>query len=167
MTTVPGLDPAVEAAAIEAVATAICPGQYCEAHSECREDAERAVAAALPHLRAQTAYEIDAIADPLEAQLGGYLAARGHSLSTAALSGTGRLRSQAEYVLGEARELRDAVDDAARQRPDVGDDSAGWWPHARHELADVVLAAAVLARYLDTTVEQCIAEKTEADRGRG
>jgi hypothetical protein len=31
--------------AIEAVATALCPGTYCEAHSECRDDAERALAA--------------------------------------------------------------------------------------------------------------------------
>jgi hypothetical protein len=41
--------------------------------------------------------------------------------------------------------------------------------HVRHEIADVVLAATTLAGMLpgDVTVEACIAEKTEADRGRG
>jgi hypothetical protein len=39
----------------------------------------------------------------------------------------------------------------------------------RHEIADVVLAATTLAGMLpgDVTVEACIDEKTEADRGRG
>lgn len=101
----------------------------------------------------------------MDSLLTGYLAARGHALSTAALHGTDRFRSQAAYVLGEARELRDAVTDAAREQPT--DMDGVWWQHARHELADVVLSAAVLARYLRTTVETCIAEKTEADRGRG
>lgn len=105
-------------------------------------------------------------ASALETQLAHYLTDRGHTLSFAELSGPDRLRSQAEYVLGEARELRDAVSDATRERPDMAD-SGGWWLHARHELADVVLSAAVLARYLGTSVEACIAEKTEADRGRG
>lgn len=101
----------------------------------------------------------------LESQLALYLTARGHTLSFAALRGPDRLRSQAAYVLGEARELREPVTDAARERPAVLD--GPWWEHARHELADVVLSATVLARYLGTTVEACIAEKTEADRGRG
>jgi hypothetical protein len=37
----------------------------------------------------------------------------------------------------------------------------------RHEIADVTLAAVTLANLLGVTVEACIAEKTEADRGRG
>lgn len=111
-----------------------------------------------------TAQAAVAAAD-LESQLARYLDARGHTLSFAALRGPDRLRSQAAYVLGEARELRDAVTDAARER--AADLDGVWWEHARHELADVVLSAAVLARYLHTTVETCIAEKTEADRDRG
>jgi hypothetical protein len=97
-----------------------------------------------------------------------YLAVREHTLSTAHLTGREQLEAEAEYVYGEARELRDAVLDwVARDEPW---DAAGVFEtHIRHELADHVLSAATLANMLpgDVTIEACIAEKTEADRGRG
>ena len=36
-----------------------------------------------------------------------------------------------------------------------------------HEIADVALSAAVVAAHYEITVEECIALKTEFDRGRG
>lgn len=101
-----------------------------------------------------------------------YLTTRQHTLSTAHLSGFDQLLAEADYVFGEARELRDAVrelallhDGSLRTEPE----RAVLWTHVRHEIADVVLAATTLAGMLpgDVTVEACIAEKTEADRGRG
>lgn len=89
-----------------------------------------------------------------------YLAVREHTLSTAGMTDIELLLTQAEYVLGEAKELRDAVADLA-----VGDSYV--WRAVRHEVADVVLATTTLAGFLHVTVEGCIAEKTAADRGRG
>jgi phosphoribosyl-ATP pyrophosphohydrolase len=59
-----------------------------------------------------------------------------------------------EKVIGEATELVEAIAE--------GDEA-----HIHHELADVVLACAVVARQYGTTVESCIAEKTELDANRG
>jgi NTP pyrophosphatase (non-canonical NTP hydrolase) len=103
-----------------------------------------------------------------------YFAERGHTPSTERLFDLGRrVESQARYALGEAHELVTA---------------AHWYGNAllcapgaelapaevenrlravRLEVADVVIATATLAAYLGTTVEACIAEKTEADRDRG
>lgn len=86
-----------------------------------------------------------AVPDPtVEARLDRYLEARGIPLP----------KGTVKYVLGEAKELVEAHK--------IGD---GWGVEL--ELADVVLACAVLARQLGTTVEDCIAAKTEHDRGRG
>ncbi len=81
------------------------------------------------------------------------------------------LCAQAAYVEGEARELHKAADMLATEldSPEPGD--ADWIEDrrraARHEVADVVLSAVTLANILGVTVEDCIDEKTEADRGRG
>lgn len=58
---VPTPDVDIPVEAIEAAAIAICPGEYCEGHDDCRIDAERALAAAMPHLRAQIADQIEAL----------------------------------------------------------------------------------------------------------
>lgn len=65
------------------------------------------------------------------------------------------IEDQAKYVVAEALELYEAV--------------LSGFPSAavRLEIADVALAVALCARVAWTTVEECIAEKTEADRGRG
>jgi NTP pyrophosphatase (non-canonical NTP hydrolase) len=95
-----------------------------------------------------------------------YLAIRGHTLSTAHLTGAEQLVAEARYVLGEAGELRDAVavywHAALEAKVDEGHRS-----DVRAEIADVVLSATALAGFLGVSVEECIAEKTEADRGRG
>lgn len=91
-----------------------------------------------------------------------YLGARQHTIRSKTPA------EQARYVHGEALELVEAVDDLADRMPSArrsGKTAA--LAHARHEIADVVLAAVTLASMLGVTVEQCIAEKTEADRGRG
>jgi len=97
-----------------------------------------------------------------------YLTERQHTINTAHLPYLQKIRAEADYVHGESEELRDAVlayVDALNgwSGPTVEEALA----HVRHELADVVLAATVLAGFLGTTVEACIAEKTERDRGRG
>jgi NTP pyrophosphatase (non-canonical NTP hydrolase) len=97
----------------------------------------------------------------LAEQLENYLTVRQHTLSTAHLSGADQFIAEAEYILGEAQELLDAVNDLFM--PATVDVMAC----VRHELADVVLAATCLAGMFGVTVEDCIAEKTEADRGRG
>jgi hypothetical protein len=90
-----------------------------------------------------------------------YLEVRRHTLSTAGLTGDLRLLAQAHYVRDEADELVDAVEDLfAPANVDVME-------CVRHEIADVVLAAVTLANIVGVTVEACIVEKTEADRGRG
>jgi hypothetical protein len=97
----------------------------------------------------------------LEALLTNYLALRQKELSYAALPPAERLKAQADYVRREAQELVDGVTDWIAGHPD------GLRP-VRLETGDVALAVTTFARYLDdVTVEDCIAEKTEADRGRG
>lgn len=104
-----------------------------------------------------------------------YLKVREHTLSTAAIVTLDRFVEQARYVLGEAGELRYAVRDyvLALDAAQFEDDPAAFavdeLQHVRHEIADVVLAATALAGMLPggVTVERCIDEKTEADRGRG
>lgn len=93
-----------------------------------------------------------------------YLEVRQHTPSTAGLPLDEKLIAQARYVLCETWELLDAVEGLA-----VVDRlaQAGARAGVRHEIADVVISATVLAGYLGTSVEACIAEKTEADRGRG
>lgn len=111
----------------------------------------------------------------LAAALARYLEVRQHTLSTAHLTGLDQLVAEARYVRGEATELRDAVDDyvAARNfaqfEADPESFGVGELRDVRYEIADVVLAATCLAGMLpgDVTVEACIAEKTEHDRGRG
>lgn len=93
----------------------------------------------------------------LEDRLVNYLTVRNHTLTTAHLSGKPQLVAEAKYVQGEANELVEA----AEALP------LGGYLKVRREIADVVLAATTMARYLGTTVEACIEEKTEADRGRG
>lgn len=83
-----------------------------------------------------------------------YLAARGHTLSTAHLTGWVRVSRQAKYVAGEVAELMEAVG--------IGDPDK-----VRAELADCVLALTFLADALHTTPERCIDYKTELDAGRG
>jgi len=100
-----------------------------------------------------------------------YLTVRQHTLSTAHLTGVVQLQAEAAYVLGEARELQGAIDALALgMAAGVSDGALALiWEHVRHEIADVALAVTTLAGFLpgDVTVEGCIAEKTEADRGRG
>ena len=97
----------------------------------------------------------------LAEKLANYLMVREHTLSTAHLSGATKIIAEAEYVHGEAKELLDAVNDLyAPANVDVME-------CVRHEIADVVLATTCLAGYLGVTIEDCIAEKTEHDRGRG
>ena len=89
-----------------------------------------------------------------------YLAARQHTLSTDGMDRDAAIEAQALYVLGEASELHAACKHG----------TGGWGGTARHwrcEIADVVLATVSLANILGVTVEDCIAEKTEEDRGRG
>jgi len=107
-------------------------------------------------------------AQDLASQLGQYLEARQLTLSTSPLTSAEQLLAGAEYVLGEAVELRDAVV-ALVQAQEEGEATAEHVRNVRHEIADVALADAVLAGMLPgtVTVEACIAEKTEADRGRG
>jgi NTP pyrophosphatase (non-canonical NTP hydrolase) len=101
--------------------------------------------------------------------LANYLTVRQHTLSTAHLTGADQLRSEAEYVRGEARELVGEVAVLCDRLGRGGAREATALKRVRHELADVVLAATALAGMLPggATVEDCIAEKTEADRGRG
>jgi hypothetical protein len=89
-----------------------------------------------------------------------YLAARGLTISTAGKPFMTAMAGQATYVLSEAKELYDAVSDLfATANVDMAE-------CIRHEIADVVLATVTLANIMCVTVEDCIAEKTEADRGR-
>lgn len=92
-----------------------------------------------------------------------YLAVRQHTLSTDGMDYDEAIVAQAEYVLGEAAELFVAV---KRQEVNTFTPGQTAW-HTRHEIADVVLATVTLANLLGVTVEDCIDEKTEADRGRG
>lgn len=96
----------------------------------------------------------------LAAQQANYLAVRQHTLSTDGMEHEAAIEAQALYVLGEAAELHVACKHST-------DGWGGTAKHWRHEIADVVLATVTLANILGVTVEDCIAEKTEADRGRG
>jgi NTP pyrophosphatase (non-canonical NTP hydrolase) len=104
-------------------------------------------------LRTITAGEGQQQVNDLATLQAGYLAARQHTVNQDTPCG------QAAYVLGEAAELA-----VACKRADALN---GWPAFVRHEIADVVLAVVTLANMLDLTVEDCIAEKTEHDRGRG
>ena len=104
-------------------------------------------------------------AENIESLLANYLTVRGKVLRHAALPPAEAITAQADYVCGEAEELTQAAWTVRQLGNDPKDECT--WRSVRLELADVVLAATVLARYLDTTVEACIEEKTEADRGRG
>lgn len=94
-----------------------------------------------------------------------YLDERRHTLSTEHLTGSARVVAQARYVKGEASELVAAAEwlQVAVELPEIGDALR----EVRHEIADTVISATITARTLDVTVEDCIAEKTAADRGRG
>jgi NTP pyrophosphatase (non-canonical NTP hydrolase) len=104
----------------------------------------------------------------LAGQLARYLEARQLTLSTSQLPGIEQLLAGAAYVLGEADELHRAVL-ALSEAHDRGEVTAEHLRNVRHEIADVTLADAVVAGMMPgtVTVEACIAEKTEADRGRG
>jgi NTP pyrophosphatase (non-canonical NTP hydrolase) len=104
----------------------------------------------------------------LAGQLARYLEARQLTISTEHLTGVEQLLTGAKYVLGEAIELHDAVV-ALAEAHERGEVTAEHLRNVRHEIADVTLADAVLAGMMPgtITVEACIAEKTEADRGRG
>lgn len=116
----------------------------------------------------------------LAEQLERYLTVRQHTLSTAHLCGFEKLIAEARYIVGEANELLDAVEGAARLWDTCSDSGRGLLLLGiRKEIADVTLADTTLAGMLSgmvlpggwqvgsVTVEGCIAEKTEADRGRG
>ena len=103
----------------------------------------------------------------LEDQLATYLAVREKTLKFATYPTPEAITAQADYVCGEAEELTQAAWTVRQIDNNPGTADECTWRSVRLELADVVLACATLARYLDTTVEECIAEKTEADRGRG
>lgn len=107
-------------------------------------------------------------AQDLASQLGRYLEARQLTLSAAPLTGVEQLRAGAEYVLGEAIELRDAVV-ALLEAQERGEVTAEHVRNVRHEIADVALADTALAAMMPgtVTVEACILEKAETDRGRG
>lgn len=94
-----------------------------------------------------------------------YLQARQHTLSIDGMSFTDAVTAQARYVRGEALELLDAACDLPANGTDQQAEAAG--QHVRHEIADVVLSVVTLANLFGWFVEDCIAEKTEADRGRG
>lgn len=102
-----------------------------------------------------------------------YLEVRQHTLSTANLDYLPKLRAQARYVRGEANELSDSVADycdallLARYESVPEAFTVDELAHVRHEIADVTLATVTLANIVGVTVEACIAEKTEHDRGRG
>lgn len=105
---------------------------------------------------------------PLTGLLHQYLTTRQHTLSTAHLTGMEQMVAEAEYVLKEATELRDAM--LALAAADAqGEATEDHWRHVRHEVADVTLADTTFAWLMPggVTVEACIEEKTEADRGRG
>lgn len=104
----------------------------------------------------------------LAAQLANYLAARQHTLSTAHLTGMEQLLAEAAYVRDEAQELYDAMV-ALADAAEHGMSTRLHMRDVRHEVADVALSVTALAGMLPggVTVEACIAEKTEADRGRG
>lgn len=83
----------------------------------------------------------------IESMLDDYLASRGlHRPSGAS----------ARKVAEEAIEL---VEECSKESPDVA--------AVAHELADVVLAAAVVAAHYGFTVEEAIAQKIAYDAGRG
>lgn len=84
---------------------------------------------------------------PIERMLQIYIETRGIEMPDA----------DAEHLIEEAGELRDALDVYS-----LDDPSPVW-----HEIADVVLGAACIAYWNGTTVEACIAAKIEYDRGRG
>ena len=104
-----------------------------------------------------------------------YFEVRGHMPSSAAVVTLDRFNVQARVVRGEVAELRNAVLDyvddlnAAQHEPDPAAAAADALREVRHEIADVVIAVARLASMLpgDVTVEACIEEKIDADRGRG
>lgn len=104
-------------------------------------------------------------------RLAHYHAARGITLPYAGMPLNEAVSDQATYVHGECKELLDAVDawlaGPASFDGDPHDIDAHTLRAIRLEIADVVLACAVLADQIDTTVEACIDEKMEADRGRG
>lgn len=122
----------------------------------------------LDEIKASAAEFVQVTGEPvmsaMAAQLANYLKVREHTLSTAALMGDAQLLAEAVYVLGEARELHDAVEALTRSNMDG---LSRCREHVRHEIADVALSNAALATMFNVTVEDCIAEKTEADRGRG
>jgi NTP pyrophosphatase (non-canonical NTP hydrolase) len=101
-----------------------------------------------------------------------YLEVRQHTLSTAGLPHPEKIYDQVEYVIDEARELKSAIEDLT-SKWGVEDETGRkltlreLLTAVRHEIADVVLATVTLASYFGLAVEDCIAEKTEADRGRG
>lgn len=59
-----------------------------------------------------------------------------------------------DKVVDEAKELKEAL-------------AGNSFVKIQHEIADVVLSAAVVAWNNNTTVEECIEVKTAADKGRG
>lgn len=103
-------------------------------------------------------------AQPMEDRLAEYLNARGIAFPLAQMPLDEAVSTQSTYIHGEAEELLSAVGEWLDAGADADNSHVG---AMRQELADVVLACAVLAEELGTTVEACIHEKTEADRGRG
>lgn len=132
----------------------------CERHS-------RRISALLNEWLSFTAELLDP-ATTLDDRLARYLAERDHTLSTASLPHLHRIRAQSRYVYGEAVELCGAAEDLVAS---VGHGPLralpGLFRAVRFEVADTVLSATTLARDLGATVEDCIAEKTAAERGRG
>ena len=82
---------------------------------------------------------------PLDEALERYLAARGMALPVI---------TTGAKLLEESQEVVDAI---------AEHDEA----HVRAEIGDVAIVLAVIARQYGTTVEACVAEKTNRDVGRG
>lgn len=93
----------------------------------------------------QARFEIEAAVLGLETAMLNYFAAR---KSDVPVITTGH------KAIEEATELVEAI-------------ATGEAAAIRHEIADLALVAAVVARQWGTTVEACIAEKAEHDKGRG
>lgn len=91
---------------------------------------------------------------PTQALMHEYLTARGLDLAFDE-------PANAEFVVEEADELEQALHARNQRWTDETN------THAQHELADVVLAAAVLAEANGWSLEECIRAKTLHDRNRG
>jgi len=110
-------------------------------------------------------------------QLNTYLRVREHTLSTAKLAYPLNLLAEADYVIGEAEELKEAVTElfvylsrhlAAGTKPDYAA-TLTLLAHVRAEVSDVLISTTALCTMIPGGVspEECIVYKTNLDEGRG